>query len=63
MKPRCRWRIGVDHGLALVPYRLHVQLAENRRVDGKVRQEHVADLGAIDGAMLADFWAGIDADV
>jgi hypothetical protein len=44
----------------LVPYRLKVSIIENRRVDGKVRQEHVADLGTIDGHMLPEFWAGLD---
>jgi hypothetical protein len=51
-KPRCRWRIVGD----LVPYRLLVGLIENQRVDGKVRQTHVADLGAIDGHMLSSFF-------
>jgi hypothetical protein len=32
--------------------RLNVALAENRRVGGKVRQEHVAHLGAIDSRLL-----------
>jgi hypothetical protein len=52
-KPRCRWRIKGD----LVPYRLLVGLIENQRVDGKVRQTHVADLGAIDGYMLPSFFS------
>lgn len=62
MRPRCRWRIGLGSGLepGLVPYRLLVSLIENRRVDGKVRQEHVADLGAVDGHLLASFYDGID---
>jgi hypothetical protein len=60
MRPRCRWRIGVEHGVELQPYRLLVSLIENRRVDGKVRQEHVASLGAIDGHLLPSFYAGID---
>jgi hypothetical protein len=55
LRPRCRWRIGGD----LVPYRLLVGLIENRRADGKVRQAHVADLGAIDGHMLPSFFAGL----
>ena len=60
VKPRCRWRIGVDHGLRLVPYRLNIALAENRRTDGKVRQEHVAQLGSIEAAWLPEFWEGVD---
>ena len=60
VKPRCRWRIGVDHGLRLVPYRLNVALAENKRDDGKVRQEHIAQLGSIEAAWLPEFWEGID---
>jgi len=60
IRPRCRWRIGADEGLYLVPRRLYVGLAENTRVDGKVRQEHVAHLGAIDGWLLPAFWADLD---
>jgi hypothetical protein len=51
MKPRCRWRIK-----GLVPYRLLVALIENRRIDGKVRQEHIADLGSIAGHLLPGFY-------
>ena len=60
VKPRCRWRIGVEHGLKLVPYRLNVALAENKRADGKVRQEHIAQIGSIDASWLPEFWEGID---
>ena len=62
MRPRCRWRIGLGNELepGLVPYRLLVSLIENRRVNGKVHQEHIADLGAIDGHLLASFYNGID---
>jgi hypothetical protein len=60
-RPRCRWRVA-----GLVPYRLLVSLSETRRVatasGGKVRHEHVADLGAIDGTMLPAFYAGLDAE-
>jgi hypothetical protein len=52
MKPRCRWLIAGK----LVPYRLLVALIVNRRVDGKVRQEHIADLGSIDEYMLPGFY-------
>jgi hypothetical protein len=52
MKPRCRWLIAGK----LVPYRLLVALIENRRVDGKVKQEQVADLGSIDGYLLPGFY-------
>jgi hypothetical protein len=55
-KRRSRWRIGVDQGAELQPYRLLVSVIENRRVEGKVRQEHIADLGAtisFTGFMLA----------
>jgi hypothetical protein len=61
MKPRCRWRIGADlEELALVPYRLQVSIVENRRVEGKVRQQHVADLGSIDAWLIPEFWVGVD---
>jgi hypothetical protein len=63
MKPRCRWRIGMSEGLELVPYRLHVSVIENRRIDGKVQQEQIADLGAVDGYLLPEFWVGIDPSV
>jgi hypothetical protein len=53
LRPRCRWRINDD----LVPYRLLVSVIENHRSDGKVKQQHVADLGAIDGHMLSSFYA------
>ena len=51
MKPRCRWRIN-----DLVPYRLLVSVIENRRIDGKVCQEHIADLGSIEGHLLPGFY-------
>jgi len=61
-KPRCRWRIGLlQLPDGLVPYRLQVSLIENQRDDGKVRQEHIADLGSIDGHLLPEFWAELDA--
>jgi hypothetical protein len=60
MSPRCRWRIGVEQGVELQPYRLLVSLIETRRVKGKVRQEHIANLGAIDGHLLSSFYAGLD---
>ena len=56
--PRCRWRIGDDEQLA--PYRLKVLLVENRRVNGKVKQETIAQLGSIDATWLPEFWGGID---
>jgi hypothetical protein len=59
-KRRSRWRIGVDQGAKLQPYRLLVSVIENRRVEGKVRQEHIADLGAIDGHLVSGFYAGVD---
>ena len=59
-RPRARWRIGYDEGLKLIPHRLHVTIADNRRIDGKVKQEHVADLGSIDSVFLPSFWEGID---
>jgi hypothetical protein len=61
-RPRCPWRIGWGYGLdpGLKPYRLLVGLIENHRVAGKISQEHVADLGAIDGHMLPGFYAGLD---
>ena len=59
-KPRCRWRIGRDE--QLVPYRLKVMLVENRRVNGKVKQEIIAVLGSIEATLLPEFWDGIDKD-
>jgi hypothetical protein len=60
MKPRCRWHIGTEHDLELEPYRLLVSIIENRRVDGKIQQEHIADLGAVDGHLMPAFYTGID---
>lgn len=54
MKPRCRWRIGRDEQLA--PYRVKVVLVENKRVNGKVKQETIAVLGSIEATWLPDFW-------
>ena len=34
-----------------------------QRIDGKVRQEHVAALGSIDGTLLPGFWAEVTPDV
>ena len=56
-KPRCRWRIGREE--QLTPYRLKVVLVENRRVNGKVKQETIAVLGSIEATWLPDFWKGI----
>ncbi len=58
MKPRCRWRIDADYKLK--PYTMKVYLTENRRVDGKVKQETVAFLGSINATWLDSFWYGID---
>ena len=44
----------------MVPYRLKVVLVENRRVNGKVKQETIAVLGSIEATWLPEFWAGID---
>jgi hypothetical protein len=52
LQPRCRWLID-----GKTPYRLLVSLIENRRIDGKVRQEHIADFGAIEGHLLPSFYA------
>jgi hypothetical protein len=52
LKPHCRWLIA-----GKPPHRLLVSLIENRRIDGKVRQEHIGDLGAIDGHMLLSFFS------
>ena len=57
-KPRCRWVIGTDEKLS--PYRLKVVLVENRRVNGKVKQETLAVLGSIDATWLPEFWDGIE---
>lgn len=59
-RPRCQWRIGT---IGLLPYRLLASLIENRRAAGKVRQEHIADLGAIDGHMLLPFFEGIEPEL
>ncbi len=58
LKPRCRWRIGGEEALA--PYRLKVVLVENKRVNGKVKQETIAVLGSIEATWLPEFWEGID---
>jgi hypothetical protein len=50
-RARRRWTIG-----GLEPYRIKVQLLENTRVAGKVRQEIVAVLGSIDATFLESFW-------
>ena len=41
------------------PYRLKVILVENKRVNGKVKQETIAVLGSIEGSLLPEFWEGI----
>ena len=58
VKPRCRWRIGREEELE--PYRLKVILVENKRVNGKVKQETIAVLGSIEATWLPEFWEGID---
>jgi hypothetical protein len=61
MKPRCRWRVGRSEVPgSLVPYRLHLSLIENHRDAGQVRQEHVADLGSVEGHYLPEFWEGLE---
>ncbi len=57
-KPRCRWRIGQEEQLA--PHRIKVVLVENKRVNGKVKQETVAVLGSVDAAALESFWQAYD---
>ena len=57
MKPRCRWRIGSEEQRA--PYRLKVILVENKRVNGKVKQETIAVLGSIEATSLPEFWEGL----
>ena len=52
-----------DESPTLPPYRLYVSLAVNARQDGKVRQEHVALLGSIDGHLLPGFFASVDPDI
>jgi len=61
MKPRCRWRIGKSERLA--PHKLKVYVIENKRLDGKVRQETIAFLGSIDATWLPSFWADISPTV
>ena len=51
MKPRCRWYIGKEEKLE--PYRLKAILVENKRVNGKVKQETIAVLGSIDALIQA----------
>ena len=43
-----------------MPYRLKVILVENKRVNGKVKQETIAVLGSIDAMLLPEFWDGVD---
>src|SRR5512132_1014409 len=33
---------------------------ENHRVDGKVKQEHIATLGAINAWLIPEFWASLE---
>lgn len=63
LRPRCRWRISWEPGVSLVPYKLLVSLVVNTRVEGKVRQGHIADFGAIDGHLLPDFYSAVDASI
>jgi hypothetical protein len=60
MRPRCRWAVGGRQEIDRGPYKLLVSLVENHRVDGKVRQEHVADLGSVDGHLMPAFFDGVD---
>jgi hypothetical protein len=55
-----RWAITADGDLARLPYRLEVSIVENRRINGKVKQEQVAWLGTIDAHLLPGFWDGLD---
>ncbi len=57
-KPRCRWLIGKH--TQLQPYRLKVILVENKRVNGKVKQETIAMLGSINAVWLPEFWDGVE---
>jgi hypothetical protein len=57
MKPRCRWATVAPDGTHLHPYRIKAAIVESTRVNGKVRQDVVADLGAIDATWLESFWA------
>jgi hypothetical protein len=56
LKPQCPLRIAGT----LTPYRLTISLVENRRANGKVRQQHVAHLGSILGEDLPAFWDRAD---
>lgn len=61
LTPRCPWVIGMhdDDSIVMRPYRLEVSIVEKHRVEGKVRQQHVAVLGSIDEWLLPEFWARI----
>jgi len=47
----------------LAPYRIQVQLVENRRVEGRIKQEHVAQLGSIEGHLLPAFFEGVSTEI
>jgi hypothetical protein len=55
-KTHRRWVIGKD---GREPYRIKVLLLENKREDGKVRQEIVAALGSFDAVWLESFYEGM----
>ena len=59
----CRWVIYAGPERSLKPYRLYVSLVENNRVNGKVVQSHIAQLGSIDGYLLPSIFDGIDAAI
>ena len=60
-KPRCRWVIGKHFQLS--PYRLKIMVVENRRINGKVKQETIAVLGSIDATWLPEFWEDTPGDL
>jgi hypothetical protein len=52
-----KWSIACGGDQYLEPYRIKVALVENARIDGKVKQEVIVTLGAIDATWLESFWA------
>jgi hypothetical protein len=48
-KREMRWHVATTMFVRFrqSPYRLHLSIVENRRVDGRVRHEHIASLGSV----------------
>jgi hypothetical protein len=61
--PNAAGALVADYGASLVPYRLLVSLVMSERVNGAVGQRHIADLGAIDGYLLPEFFVGLEPEI